>query len=48
MTGLPKLAGSKILCKPFPKAPPTLAQKGMLITPTMDTTDTQPSFAGGW
>ncbi len=32
----------------IPKAPPTLAQKGMLITPTMDTTDTQPSFAGGW
>jgi hypothetical protein len=32
----------------IPKPPPTLAQRGMLITPTMDTTDTQPSFAGGW
>lgn len=32
----------------IPKAPPTLAQRGMLITPTMDTLDTQPSFAGGW
>ena len=32
----------------IPKPPPTLAQRGMLITPTMDTLDTQPSFAGGW
>ena len=32
----------------IPKAPPTIAQRGMLITPTMDTLDTQPSFAGGW
>ena len=32
----------------IPKPLPTLAQRGMLITPTMDTTDTQPSFAGGW
>ena len=31
----------------IPKPPPTLAQRGMLITPTMDTTDTQPSFAAG-
>lgn len=32
----------------LPKAPPSLAQKGMLLTPTMDTLDTQPSFSGGW
>ena len=32
----------------MPTQMPTLAQKGMLITPTMDTLDTQPSFAGGW
>lgn len=32
----------------IPKAPPTMAQRGMLITPTMDTLDTQPSFGGGW
>lgn len=31
-----------------PKPLPTLAQRGMMITPTMDTLDTQPSFAGGW
>ena len=39
----PQVAKVKI-----PPPPPTLAQKGMLITPTMDTLDTQPSFAGGW
>lgn len=32
----------------LPKAPPSIAQRGMLLTPTMDTLDTQPSFSGGW
>jgi hypothetical protein len=32
----------------LPKAPPSLAQRGMLLTPTMDTLDTQPSYSGGW
>ena len=32
----------------IPNAPPTLAQRGMLLTPTMDTLDTQSSMSGGW
>jgi len=32
----------------LPNQPQTIAQKGLLLTPTMDTMDTQPSYGGGW
>lgn len=38
----------KIKTNPIPAAPITLAEKGLMLTPSMDTLDTQPSYAGGW
>tara|TARA_R110001632_G_scaffold220859_1_gene351052 strand:- start:322 stop:1713 length:1392 start_codon:yes stop_codon:yes gene_type:complete len=38
----------KVNTTPLLKAPLSIAQKGMMITPNMDTLDTQPSYSSSW